>query len=73
VSDESARSPGATVGVPAQRQSGGERPADPTLDQFGLAQPPGGRAPNDPSTATAATGRADCNRDGSPPFAAAHG
>jgi hypothetical protein len=27
--------------------------------------------PNDP--ATAATRRADCNRDGPPPFAAAHG
>ncbi|MDB6024423.1 MAG: hypothetical protein JWM68_646 [Verrucomicrobiales bacterium] len=29
--------------------------------------------PNDPSSATAATRRADCNRDGPPPFAAAHG
>jgi len=28
---------------------------------------------NDPSSATAATRRADCNRDGPPPFAAAHG
>jgi hypothetical protein len=27
---------------------------------------------NDPSSATAATGRADCNHDGPPPFAAAH-
>ncbi len=31
------------------------------------------RSPNDPSSATAATGRADGNRDGPPPFAAAHG
>jgi len=29
--------------------------------------------PNDPSSATAATRRADCNRDDPPPFAAAHG
>src|SRR5438093_1648282 len=29
--------------------------------------------PNDPNSATAATRRADCNRDGPPPFAAAHG
>jgi len=29
--------------------------------------------PNDPSSATAATRRVDCNRDGLPPFAAAHG
>jgi hypothetical protein len=29
-------------------------------------------SPNDPSSATAATRRADCNREG-PPFAAAHG
>ena len=29
--------------------------------------------PNDPSSATAATRRADCNHDGPPPFAAAHG
>ena len=29
--------------------------------------------PNDPSSATAATGRADGNRDGPPTFAAAHG
>src|SRR6266849_8691074 len=29
--------------------------------------------PNDPSSATAATRRADCNRDSPPPFAAAHG
>ena len=29
--------------------------------------------PNDPSSATAATRRADCNCDGPPPFAAAHG
>jgi hypothetical protein len=29
--------------------------------------------PNDPSSATAATRRTDCNRDGPPPFAAAHG
>ena len=29
--------------------------------------------PNDPSSTTAATRRADCNRDGPPPFAAAHG
>ena len=28
---------------------------------------------NDPSSATAATRRADCNRDGPPPFAAAYG
>jgi len=28
---------------------------------------------NDPSSATAATRRADCNRDDPPPFAAAHG
>src|SRR5438093_9993762 len=31
------------------------------------------KGPNDPSSATAATRRADCNRDGPPPFAAAHG
>src|SRR5438105_1575292 len=30
-------------------------------------------APNDPSSATAATRRGDGNRDGPPPFAAAHG
>src|SRR5438094_974773 len=29
--------------------------------------------PNDPSSATAATRRADCNCDAPPPFAAAHG
>ena len=29
--------------------------------------------PNDPSSATAAPRRADCNRDGPPPFAAANG
>src|SRR6266699_2470600 len=29
--------------------------------------------PNDPNSATAATRRADCNCDGLPPFAAAHG
>src|SRR5438046_2645607 len=29
--------------------------------------------PNDPNSATAATRRADCNRGGPPPFAAAHG
>jgi hypothetical protein len=29
--------------------------------------------PNDPSSATAATGRVDCNRDDLPPFAAAPG
>ena len=29
--------------------------------------------PNDPTSATAATRRADCNCDGPPPFAAAHG
>jgi hypothetical protein len=28
---------------------------------------------NDPSSATAAAKRADCNPDGPPPFAAAHG
>ena len=28
-------------------------------------------APNDPSSATTATSRADCNHDGPPPFAAA--
>src|SRR5258706_8400651 len=30
------------------------------------------KRPNDPSSATAATRRADCNRDGPPLFAAAH-
>jgi hypothetical protein len=31
------------------------------------------KPPNDPSSATAATRRTDCNCDGPPPFAAAHG
>jgi len=33
---------------------------------------PNARRPSDPSSATAATSRADGNRDASPPFAAAH-
>jgi hypothetical protein len=39
----------------------------------GIAIEPWDEAPNDPSSATAATRRADCNRDDPPPFAAAHG
>ena len=39
----------------------------------GLLHGGGVQRPNDPSSATAATGRTDCNRDGPPPFAAAHG
>ena len=40
-------------------------------DGFAVAH--GLAMPNDPRSATRPTGRADCNRDGAPPFAVAHG
>src|SRR5437867_8917230 len=51
----------------------GENPEGHRKSFFELWSHAGQCATNDPSSATAATGRADCNCDGPPPFAAAHG
>src|SRR4029450_2525749 len=42
-------------------------------DRIHHRYPPDFRPSNDPSSATAATRRVDCNSDAMPPFAAAHG